>query len=376
MRFHDIPGLSEQKKKLTEAVSKNQVAHARLFAGPPDTLALPLALANATYIHCLERGEHDACGKCSACVKSLKYIHPDTHFVLPASNVKNEKDEERFRSEILKVWRTFLLEQPFGNISDWLVAHGGEDKQALITRNESRQIIRLLALKPFESASKVMIIWHPELMHPSAANAILKILEEPAPGTYFMLVTDQADKLLPTILSRTQVVSVPLLGDEDVVAHLSASTDKTNAGRIARLSEGRLRTALALLEDEQDESAELFVSWMRTCFKKRVDELVAISDEFHNLDRLSQRNLLTYALHAFREVLLRQSGAHTLQRAQEDELKFITDFSKVITLEDIERAHRLINEASYHLERNGSAKMIFMDLSLQLAHSINPGEGK
>ena len=136
--------------------------------------------------------------------------------MFPLSNVKGDKDEERFKAEIMKSWRSFLQEQPFGNLDDWTNYYGGEDKQALISREESREIIKTLSLKPFESKYKVMIIWQPELMHPSAANGILKILEEPAPHTFFILVTNAADKLLPTIISRTQIVTIPLLKDEEV----------------------------------------------------------------------------------------------------------------------------------------------------------------
>jgi DNA polymerase-3 subunit delta' len=150
----------------------------------------------------------DSCGVCPACSKNNKFIHPDTHFVFPLSNVKAEKDEEKLRAEMLKSWRAFLLEQPLGNLQDWTNYYGGEDKQALISRDESREIIKTLALKPFESKHKVMIIWQPELMHPSAANGILKILEEPAPHTFFILVTNALTTCLPSSQNTTRVSAV------------------------------------------------------------------------------------------------------------------------------------------------------------------------
>src|SRR6188768_3125022 len=150
MRFLEIPGLAETKKTLIDSVKSNHIAHAQLFVGAEGALNLPLALAYATYIHCQDKQADDSCGKCSACSKSLKYIHPDTHFVFPLSNIKNDKDDERFKAEITKTWRAFLLEQPFGNLDDWTNYYGGEDKQALISREESREIIKTLSLKPFE----------------------------------------------------------------------------------------------------------------------------------------------------------------------------------------------------------------------------------
>src|SRR5579871_6772584 len=181
MTFSSIPGLSEIKSKLTASVQSGHIAHAQLFAGKPGSLNLSMALAFANYLHCQNRTDNDSCGTCPACSKSLKYIHPDTHFVFPLGNVKGDKDEERFRAEILKTWRSFLIEQPFSDLGNWISFYGGEDKQALIAREESREIVRALSLKPFESENKVMVIWLPEYMHLSAANGILKILEEPPP---------------------------------------------------------------------------------------------------------------------------------------------------------------------------------------------------
>jgi len=373
MKFSSIPGLKDVKSLLVEAVRHNHTAHAQLFTGTTGALNLPLALAYATYLHCENKGEDDSCGTCAACSKNSKFIHPDTHFVFPLSNVKGDKDEERFKAEILKSWRAFLLEQPFGNLNDWTGYYGGEDKQALISREESREIIKTLSLKPFESPHKVMIIWQPELMHPSAANGILKILEEPAAHTFFILVTNAADRLLPTIISRTQIVSVPLLQDREIESYLvQRGMEARKAARITQLAEGDINHALKLGETEEDDNTQRFTEWMRACFKKNYITLVPMAEEYHGLDKLSQKNLMIYSLNIMRETLLRISGADQMNRSQGDELKFIQDFSKVMNVEKIEKSFTLINDASYHLERNGSAKMIFLDLSLKLARTINP----
>jgi len=374
MKFSAIPGLYETKKLLIDSVQGNHLAHAQLFAGAEGALNLPLALAYSTYIHCQNKGD-DACGTCAACSKSLKYIHPDTHFVFPLSNIKGDKDEERFKAEILKSWRSFLLEQPFGDLDDWTTCYGGEDKQALISREESREIVKALSLKPFESPYKVMIIWQPELMHPSAANGILKILEEPAAHTYFILVTNAADRLLPTIISRTQLITVPLLQDQEVEKFLveKKSAEPKHASRVTPLAEGNLNLALTLLENEEDDNAQHFIDWMRACHsKKRIADLVTKAEEFHAFDKLRQRNIMHYGINMMRETLLNISGADSIHRVQGDELKFILDFGKVMNVKTIERSFTLMNDAAYHLERNGSAKMIFLDLSLQLSKTINP----
>jgi DNA polymerase-3 subunit delta' len=374
MTFSSIPGLQEIKAKLTASVQSNHIAHALLFAGKDGSLNLPLALAFAQYLHCTNKQGTDACGVCPACSKSLKYVHPDTHFVFPLGNVSNDKDEDRFRAEILKTWRSFLIEQPFGNLAQWMASYEGEDKQALIAREESRKIVQTLSLKPFESVNKVMIIWLPELMHSTAANGILKILEEPPPQTFFLLVTNAVEQLLPTILSRTQIIHVPLLNDEDIESYLIEKFSLPDEQRqeIVQMAEGDLNFAVQLTDSEEDHHQRRFIDWMRSCFKKDHVKLLGMADEFHELDKLAQRNLFHYALGMMREVLIQISDANTISRVKGAEEKFVKDFSKIISLPKIENFSKLLSEATYHLERNGSAKMIFMDLSLQLSKTINP----
>ncbi len=374
MRFSDIPGLAETKLKLIDAVNQNHIAHAQLFLGLPGALNLPLALTFANYLHCENKGEGDACGTCRACSKSLKYIHPDTTFVFPLSNIKGSKDEDRFKAEILKSWRAFLTEQPFGDLNDWTNYYGGEDKQPIISKEESREIIKTLSLKPFESPYKVMIIWQPELMHSTAANGILKILEEPPPNTFFLLVSNAAERLLPTILSRTQMVQVPQLSDEDLKDYLmkNHSIEETRLQEIIQLAEGNLNMAIKLVDKEEDHFQDRFAEWMRLCYKRNYGSLVTFSEDFHQLDKLSQRNLFQYGLSMMRETLLHYAGADAISRIKSGEAKFVKDFSKIMNTEKVEKINTLFTAAHYHLERNGSAKMIFLDLSLQVAKTINP----
>ncbi|MBT1704806.1 ATP-binding protein [Chryseosolibacter indicus] len=374
MKFSDIPGLQDCKKVLTDAVTNHHAAHAQLFVGAEGALNLPLALAYATYLHCENRTDEDACGTCAACSKNAKFVHPDTHFVFPLSNVKGDKDEERFKADILKLWRSFLLEQPFGNLDDWTNHYGGEDKQALISREESREIIKTLSLKPFESKNKIMIIWQPELMHPSAANGILKILEEPPPHTFFILVTNAADKLLPTIISRTQIVTIPLLSDDELKNYLTEtkSLQPSRVDKIAQLADGNINLALKLIDNEEDNNAQRFTEWMRACYKRNYAGLVTMAEDYHGLDKLSQKNLITYSINMMRETLLYSTGVDSMNRTRGDELKFVQDFSKVMNLDKVEQSFKLMNEATYHLERNGSAKMIFLDLSLKISKTLNP----
>lgn len=373
MKFADIPGLPEIKQRLIRSVREGKIAHAQLFMGREGALNLPLALAYTTYLHCANKGETDSCGQCPACSKNLKYIHPDTHFVFPISNVKGDKDDDRFRADMMKSWRSFLLEQPFGNFSDWTMSYGGEDKQAIISKEESREIIKALSLKPFESPFKVMIIWQPEYMHPSAANGILKILEEPPQHTFFILVSNSPERLLPTILSRTQQAMVPMLTDSDLDNFLigQAGLGESKRKSIVAEAEGNVRLALALIESETESHHQQLADWMRACYKQDTPTLISLADSFHESDKLEQHALLSYTLTMMRETLLAKAGADSLLRSRDGEQKFVQDFSKVVSLSAIDRAYYLITDAGYQLERNGSAKMIFLDTSLQLVKAMN-----
>ncbi len=376
MKFVDIPGADFIKDKLIKSIGSGKIPHAQLFLGNEGALNLPLALAYTTFLHCENRQDTDACGVCGPCSKSVKYIHPDTNFVFPVGNMGADKDEERVKADRLKTFRSFLLEQPFGNLDDWTSFYGGEDKQVLISKDESREIIKSLSLKPFESRYKIMLVWQPEYLHSSAANGLLKILEEPPPFTIFLLVSNKAEKLLATILSRTQLIKMPMLADEELSVFLTEKkkVELQKAKKIVHLAEGNLNQALKLIDTEDEQSSEWFFNWMGACFQHRYDKLLLTSEEFHQLDRLSQRNLLYFSLSLVRETLLRLSGADAINRVQGNDMERLQKLSVLLTVEKIERIQFLINEAIFHLERNGSAKMILFDSSIQLAKVINPSK--
>lgn len=371
MRFSDIKGFNAVKNQLIQSARSGQVAHAQLFFGPEAAPNLAMALAYATYLNCENPGEEDACGTCPSCSKNLKYIHPDLHFVFPVSGTKKVKSKDAISQVFLPDWRKFLTEQPFGDLATWSSYYGGEDKQVNISREESRQIIRNLSLKAFEGKYKIMLIWLPEYLHRFAANGILKILEEPPERTLFLLVSNDSEKLLTTILSRTQKVHIPRFRDEDLAEMLTESQgmNPAEALALAHVAEGNLVQALRLKENTDDNTRELFAGWMRSCFKMEFDALVRQADEFHRSSKLAQRALLRFSLHLMRECLIHQAAPELL-KADEGTQQFIANFSKVMVPERVEKISEMVGESIYHLERNGSAKMIFLDLSLSIAQTM------
>lgn len=391
MQFTDIYGLNEVKKSLMQSADAEQVAHAQLFLGPEGSANLAMALAFATYLNCESRQADGSCGTGPSADKMQRYIHPDFHFVYPVSATKNISGKDVISDSYINEWRRFLHENPYGNVADWSAYFGGENRQLNISKEESRHIIRKLSLKSFEGRYKIVLLWMPEYLHPAAANGILKILEEPPEKTVFLLVAHDAEKLLPTIISRTQIVDIPAFKDEEIIHILSekegANSEEQYAKiqQVATLADGNLNQALRLMYEVEEDSHQLFRQWMRLCYTRDYTRVVEMADQFQKLGKEAQKNLMRYGLSMMRETLIMQSvdtlqeGGHVedtitiekaLIRLKGDELSFIANFSKVIDLTKVDRITDLLNEGYYHLERNANPKIIFLDISLKIAHII------
>jgi DNA polymerase-3 subunit delta' len=373
MQFSEIIGHDDTKQLLLRAVQTNHLAHALLFDGPQGSANLALALALAQYVNCEDKQEADACGQCPSCVKIQKLVHPDLHMVFPVANLAKGKNSEAYLAD----WRKFLLDQPYRTLPDWLETMGGDNKQGNISAEEARNILQKLSLKAYEGAYKIMLIWLPELMNVTSANALLKVLEEPPAQTLFLLVTNQPDKLLITILSRTQRIAVRAFTDDEVTAHLRQhlNLDEPTARRIAYLADGDLAQALKL--GKQDDSGASvsgqhtwFAEWMRLCYRQDLLALVKQADQFDGFNKEKQKGLVEYSIRLYRDLFLWQQGAGSLLRLPDDELAFVKNFSKVLTIAHIEHIVSDLNEAAYHLERNARAKMIMLDMSLTFSRLI------
>ena len=363
---------------LLRAVQTNHLAHALLFDGPMGGANLALALALAQYVNCEDRQqagtpEADACGRCASCIKMQKLVHPDLHMVFPVANLAKGKTSEAYLTD----WRKFLIEQPYRALPEWLETMGADNKQGNISAEEARSILQKLSLKSYEGNYKIMLIWLPELMNVTSANALLKVLEEPPAQTLFLLVTNQSDKLLITILSRTQRVAVRAFTDEEVATYLRQhlNLDETTARRVAYLADGNLAEALNLSKQDANSTSVTdqhtwFADWMRTCYRQDLITLVKQADQFDSFSKEKQKGLLDYSIRLYRDLFLYQQGAGALLRLPDDEMAFVKNFVKVLTIEHIERIVADLNEAAYHLERNARAKMIMLDMSLTFSRLI------
>ncbi|MGR3810595.1 DNA polymerase III subunit [Jiulongibacter sp. NS-SX5] len=364
MRFSQIIGLEEQKSTLIQSVQKNHVAHAQLFHGSEGSANLALALAFGSFLNCENPSENDSCGECSSCLKTDKLIHPDVTFIFPTAGGKKVLSEN-----FLAEWRDFVITNPYQDYSAWLEKIS--IKQGNIPVEEARKLIGNLSLKSYEGGYKLIYVWLPEYLSIATANAILKVLEEPPEKTIFLLVCNDAQNLLTTILSRTQRFAVPKFKDEDIVQYLiEQANSEDRAKEIARLAEGNLLKAFEISNAKSDNMHEWFANWMRYCYAFNVLELVPMADDFDAMTKEQEKQILEYGLTIFREIFLTASGNPNMVRLEAKPLEFVNKFSKVFNVNNLSQISQLVDESIFHIDRNVRAKIVFLDLSLQLARLI------
>ncbi len=366
MTFAEVIGQHKTKEVLLQMLRSDRLPHALLLLGAPACGHLSLALAFAQYLLCEDRQEHDACGKCRHCLKAAKLIHPDLHFSFPTVGSKVVSDQ------FLPEWRTAMADNPHLEINDWLQRIGAENKQGNINKEECLNIIKKLSLKTFESNYKVLIMWLPEYLG-KEGNRLLKLIEEPPENTVFLLVAEQQELILNTILSRCQLVQVPSMDDDSVVAGLVAKgvTTESNAQTIAQLVDGNFNEALALARQEESDHAGLLLDWLRKCYRGQGVDIVQWVENFAGLGRENQKHFLRYALHFLRELTLMkamsgQAGFNGKIRLPGKELETAQRLVSVVELDQLELLSQLFNDTSYYVERNANPKILFLDASIQM----------
>jgi len=329
MRFSEVAGHAELKQQLIQSVAEGRVPHAQLFLGPQGSGSLALALAYATYLSCQERQEEDSCGHCPSCLKYDRLIHPDLHFVFPVFTTKSIS--KPVSDDFIAEWRTALLENPYLTQNQWYSQIGMENKQGSILTRESEEIMKKLQLKSYESDFKVMIIWMPERMNQTAANKLLKLIEEPPPMTIFLMVPEDTGPMLPTILSRTQQIRVPRIREEDLLEALKKKhqvSDETLQSAV-KIAGGNYVIAEENIRASEDSAyqLELFIRIMRLAWAREFQEIFEWVEELAGLGRERQKAFLAYVIRMIRENYLLNKEQGELVRMTADESDFSKKFS-------------------------------------------------
>lgn len=367
MRFSNIYGHENIKDRLRNTVNDQRVSHAQLFLGPEGSGSLSLALAYAQYINCLHRTAEDSCGTCPSCVKYQKLAHPDLHFIFPVAT--NKEVEKKPRSnDFITPWRELLIDNNLMiSLADWVEKIGVENKQVIINADDCSEINRTLSYKSYESEYKVMVIWMAEKIYYSAAPKILKILEEPPGKTLFLLIAENQDLILPTILSRTQLVKINKYEDKHIREMLvdQFEMEGEDAARISRLAEGNIILAKKLIYEAEDENYnfERFRAWMRLCYKPGYAEIIALVGEFAKLGRERQKSFLHYCLRMTRICFQTNIGNHSLVKLEGDAETFSKNFSRYIHQGNVAGFADEFQRAIVHIERNANPSILFLDLS-------------
>lgn len=375
MRFKDVIGNAEIKKALIHEVKAGRVSHAQMLLGPEGTGKLPLAIAFAQFLLCDNPTRNDSCGECPHCKKVNNLVHPDLHFVFPVVASKTNKIGSSV--DRINEWNSFIKKEPYFGLKQWQQSLGEMGKNAAIGVEESRQILKKLSLKSYSGKYKIMIIWLPEKMNPQSANKLLKLLEEPPENTLFFLLSDNAEYILATILSRTQIIRIPALKGEDIEAYLRKTykVEEAAAASAASLSQGNITEAIEIIQGAKSQHIffDLFVKMMRAAYAANPIELMDISDEAAGLDKENQKNFIKYSLHIFRESIILNYMKGELVNLRDEERQFLEKFARFINNQNITELTEEFNTSFYHLERNANAKILFADLLIKLTKLIKKG---
>ena len=386
MQFAQIAGQIQLKNSLIEAVKEKRVPHAQLFAGAAGSGTFAMALAYAQFVSCTNRqynesaGENelhgDSCGKCPSCLKYSKLAHPDLHFIFPNTTTK-KVDKNNESALFMEEFREFVSEKEgYIDVNSWFEYLKVDNKQGEINVRDAASIIRDLTMTTYESPYKIMIIWCADRLRHDAAPKLLKILEEPYDGTFFLLITENTEAILPTILSRTQLVKVLPIEDGSIEHYLVEKKHiaPEKAAIMAANAEGDLIKALQYDAETKKEFTELFIKWTRTAFlyRSKASEISLWVEQIAKTGRETQKNFLSHASELFRECFMCNMGVPIKGSLfGDEESEFRNKFSKFVNGNNITAISRLLEQARYHIGRNANSKILFFDLSLQLGMQLN-----
>jgi len=367
MQFKDIPGQTATKEFLQSLFTKERLPHALLFIGREGSGKLPLALALANLAQCSRPVDGDSCGECPACRKTHKYIHPDIFFTFPTI-ARDEKGTPS--SAMAPEWRRVLQEKMYFNLNGWRKFIDEEKKQLNIPLVSIREVIKFCSMKAYEGSRKIVLIWHAELME-KEGNRLLKLIEEPPPDTVFLLITDHPEQLLPTIVSRCQIIQVPPFREEDIRWFAQHKLQLDSAALTAQIaiSNGNLTAFLETFEEGNDILNKALVEWLRIAYKGKAIPVLEWADDFSKYNKDDQKHFFKFGLGFFEQLFLSfhldkdqlrvdQNNFETIQK-----MKSILDIHKTIAIIE------LLNDNIQYIERNAAQKLNMINSSLTL-HKI------
>lgn len=369
MQFKDVIGQEEIKAALINNVSNNKVPHAMLLLGEFGRGSFPIAQAFLQFLMCTEKTATDSCGNCSNCKRIEKLAHPDVHFTFPTVQAITKTADLQFSE-----WKQMILEQPYSNLNDWIFASDDKARRPIISVWESEALIKKLNLTTFEGGYKISVIWYAEEMNTTCANKLLKIIEEPPKKTIFILLAASESKILPTILSRTQILKIKPVEDRNLKTYLlqRGVEDENLAESIIARSNGNVATANSIFQStKKNLYFNYFVTLMRVCFKKNVIEMLDWAKELSNLGREDQKQFLIYSSYMIRQSLIKNYTANQITQTSQEERDFLNNFAQFITGNNILEFYELVNVSHYNIERNAHGRLLFANMTFEVMRYIH-----
>ena len=368
--FSQVIGQESVINHLRNEAQSGRIPHALLLSGPQGCGKLALALAFAQYLLCSNPQNDDACGSCPACKLSSRLSHPDLHFSFPV--IKTKQSETPVSDNFIVQWKARLAQGLYFSFEDWLADMGAENQQPLIFAAESASLQKKLALKPFLDGRKVVIIWMADRMNEECANKLLKLIEEPPINTHFILTSQQPERLLPTIRSRTQIIRLKPISYYIIVEKLRLLFPRQDVEAAARHANGNFASALKILDNnsEEQQNFELFVQLMRSSWAMKVKNLKAWSDSLAAMGRERQKRFLEYAESLVRESFVFNFGQPKLNYLSTQEEQFLTNFARFINERNVSDINGELERAASDIAQNANAKIVFFDLALKICSLI------
>lgn len=365
MKFSDINGHKTVIDSMRQLVDSDRIPHAILISGHAGIGKMRLARALTNYVYCQNRTpEGDSCGKCPACLQNDHHNNPDVHYIFPRTG-GSQKSTDTF----IEQWKDFIQKNSYMPAEEWARAIDAGNTVPVIYRNDADEISRTAALSSYAYRYKTYIIWLPERMQPACANALLKLLEEPYPDTIFILVSNEPDKLLPTIFSRTQRFNLKPLSERQISNSLIASgMPAAEANELARLAEGNMLKALDISGDggEIMEFSNYFIQMMRLAYSRNVASLKMLSEAIAALGREKNGRFLTYCARLTRESFIYNLKEPQLNVMTSAETQFNTKFSPFINNRNVERIMQETEKAHNDILRNANGKLVMFDFFIKL----------
>ena len=357
------------KTRLKQMVGEGRLPHALLFCGPVGSGKMALALAFASYL--LTETTSNEMARHNAEAMLAKWQHPDLHFTFPVIRpTGTSSDHKMVSDDFSKEWHEMLAQGPYFSMDQWLDQMHAANQQAIIYASESDDIIRKLSLKSSQGGYKVCIIWLPERMNGECANKLLKIIEEPPLQTVFLLVCEEPEKLLETILSRTQRLDIKKIETAAMERALveRRALDDAVAHRIARVANGNWLKAMEELDagNENRLFLDMFIMLMRLAYQRNVKELKRWSETMAGYGREKQKRMMVYFLRLVRENFMYNFQNPELVYMTQEEENFAKNFARFINEANVMEISELFTRIIRDIGQNANPKIVFFDMALKV----------